>query len=68
MLPELQKPAFPVSHESDQIIDKVFNCAIHTVRRTKELVWELKELAVALIILWALLNMRTYCFRLFAKI
>jgi len=50
------KPNFPVSRESHPVIDKVFDCTIHTVRRTRELVWELKELAVALIILWALLK------------
>jgi len=55
-LPERQtKPGFPV-HQSYPQIDYVFDRVTHTVRRTKELVWELKELAIALIILWVLIK------------
>ena len=50
------KPSFPVSTESHPTIDKVFDRAIHVVRRTKDLVWELKELAIGLIILWVLIK------------
>jgi len=56
-VPETQtKPRFPVSRESHSTIDKVFDCAIHTVRRSRELVWELKELAIAVLILYLLLK------------
>jgi hypothetical protein len=56
-VPEIQsKPKPPASRKSHPTIDKVFDCAIHIVRRTKELVWEVKELAIALIILWLLLK------------
>ena len=55
-VPEDQtKPGFPV-HQSDSKIDYVFDRAIHIVRRTKDLVWELKELAVALLILYLLIK------------
>ena len=56
-VPETQaKRGFPGSRESHQTIDNVFDCAIHMVRRSKELVWELKELAIALLILYLLLK------------
>jgi hypothetical protein len=51
-VPEIQaKPAFPASHQSHPTIDYYFDCAIHIVRRSKELAWESKELVVAVLIL-----------------
>ena len=50
------KPSFPVSTESHPKIDKVFDRAIHIVRRSKELAWESKELVVALLILILLIQ------------
>lgn len=56
-VPELQsKPAVPVPRESYPIIDFVFDRAVHIVRRTKELVWEVKELIIALLILYLLIR------------
>ncbi|HXQ69257.1 MAG TPA: hypothetical protein VN844_02160 [Pyrinomonadaceae bacterium] len=61
--PELQsKPGVPVQHESYRLIDYVFDRAVHIVRRTKELVWELKELAIALLILYLLIRHAAHLF------
>jgi hypothetical protein len=55
-IPERQvKSGLPV-HQSYSKIDYVFDRAIHIVRRTKDLVWELKELVVALLILYLLIK------------
>ncbi len=52
MIPELQaKPSLSIPHQSFPKIDYVFDRAIHVVRRSKELMWESKELVVALLIL-----------------
>jgi hypothetical protein len=54
---ELQaKPDLPVASESQSKIEKRLDQAIKVVRKAKELVWELKELAIALIILWVLIK------------
>jgi hypothetical protein len=42
--------------QSHPKIDFIFDCAIHIVRRSKELVWESKELIVALLIIFLLLK------------
>jgi hypothetical protein len=56
-VPELQsKSGLPVPRESYPLIDYIFDRAIHIVRRTKELTWELKELAIALLILYLLVR------------
>ncbi|HKS10507.1 MAG TPA: hypothetical protein VJS13_13235 [Pyrinomonadaceae bacterium] len=61
--PELQtKPTGPVSRESYPLIDYVFDRAVHIVRRIKELVWELKELAIALLILYLLIRHAAHLF------
>lgn len=62
-VPELQsKPGGPVPRESYPLIDYVFDRAVHIVRRTKELVWELKELAIALLILYLLIRHAAHLF------
>jgi hypothetical protein len=50
------KPDPPISSESPSKIERDLDRAIQIVRKTKELVWELKELAIALIILWVLIK------------
>jgi len=42
--------------QSHPKIDYYFDCAIHIVKRSKELVWESKELIVALLIVFLLLR------------
>ena len=55
-VPELQtKPAVTVPSQY-RVIDYVFDRAVHIIRRTKELVWELKELVIALLILYLLIR------------
>ena len=57
MLPEVQgKPTLSIPRQSFPKIDYAFDCTIHLVRRTKELVWESKELVVALLILVLLIK------------
>ena len=61
--PELQsKPGVPVPRESFPLIDYVFDRAVHIVRRFKELVWELKELVIALLILYLLIRHAAHLF------
>ena len=50
------KPDLSVSSESPSKIERCLDRTIQVVRKTKELVWELKELAIALIILWVLIK------------
>lgn len=55
-VPKLQaKPDLRLP-ESPSKIEKCLDQAIKVVRKAKELVWELKELAIALIILWVLIK------------
>lgn len=49
-------PDPPNSSEPPSKIERCLDRAIKVVRKTKELVWELKELAIALIILWVLIK------------
>jgi hypothetical protein len=46
----------PVQPEFYPKIDYIFDRAVHVVRRCKELVWELKELVIALLILYLLIK------------
>jgi len=56
-VPKLQaKPDLPVAPEPQSKIEKCLDQAIKIVQKAKELVWELKELAIALIILWVLIK------------
>jgi len=50
------KPDLSVPPESPSKIERFLVEAIKVVRKAKELVWELKELAIALIILWVLIK------------
>lgn len=45
-----------VQREFYPTIDYIFDRAVHVVRRSKELVWELKELVIALLILYLLIK------------
>jgi hypothetical protein len=56
-VPERQaKPDPPVPAEPPSKLERILDRAIKVVRKAKELVWELKELAIALIILWVLIK------------
>jgi hypothetical protein len=46
----------PSQRPSHPTLDYYFDAAIHIVRRSKELVWESKELVVALLILILLIQ------------
>ena len=50
------KPALTYQQETHKKIDFIFDCALHAVRRSKELAWEAKELVVALLILILLIQ------------
>jgi hypothetical protein len=52
---ELKPTVIPVGREHPTI-DYYFDCAIHIVRRTKELAWEAKELIVTVLILILLIQ------------
>lgn len=52
---ELKPAVIPVIREHPRI-DYYFDCAIHIVRRSKELAWESKELIVTVLILILLIQ------------
>ena len=55
--PKLQAKPDPSGPPAPQSkIERRLDQSIKVVRKAKELVWELKELAIALIILWVLIK------------
>ncbi len=50
------KSVLRVERSNHPTIDHYFDCAIHVVKRSKELAWESKELVVALLILILLIQ------------
>lgn len=56
MSAELQSKSVRLERRAHPTIDFYFDCAIHIVKRSKDLAWESKEFVVALLILILLIQ------------